>query len=158
MKQRKKLLLLFTLIFIFTLVWGMACTAERSPGPAQPTPSPPTPVAPPPDTSKAQLLAKKVNELKEVNSATVVVAEDKAWVGVDLAASLKNKLTDKLKDEITKKVKENESTIKTVYVTADADMVTRLRNIAKDIANGKPLSGFMEELDELGRRITPRAN
>lgn len=155
--KRKKIFILFALIFMFSVVMATACNPARRPAPPQPTPSPPAPIAPTKDTTKAQVLAEKISDLKNINSATVVVSGNTAWVGVDLAAKMENKMTNALKNEITTLVKKEDKDITTVYVTADADTVTRLRNIARDITNGKPLSGFINELNEIGRRITPSA-
>jgi YhcN/YlaJ family sporulation lipoprotein len=155
--KRKILFILFTVIFMFSVVVATACNPARRPGPTQPAPTPPAPVAPTEDTTKARALAEKISDLKNINSATVVVSGNKAWVGVDLAAKMENKMTNAMKNEITKLVKKEDKNITTVYVTADADTVTRLRNIAKDIAAGKPISGFINELNEIGRRITPSA-
>ena len=64
-------------------------------------------------------------------------------------------VTDQVKDRISALVKEMDQSVDTVYVTADADTVTRIRNIADDIAAGKPISGFINELNEIAGRITP---
>lgn len=155
--KRKILLTLFTVIFILSLAVATACNPVRRPGPVQPAPTPPAPVAPTQDTARAQALAKKISEMKDINAATVVLSGNKAWVGIDLVAKAEKKMTNAMKNEVTTLVKKEDKKIATVYVTADADTVTRLRNIARDIADGKPLSGFAKELNEIGRRITPSA-
>ncbi len=145
--RRKNFVLLLTVMFVFSAVIATACNPAQRPAPTTPAK----------DTTRAQALAEKISDLKNVNSATVVVSGDTAWVGVDLAAKLENKMTNAMKNEITNLVKKEDTKITTVYVTADADTVTRLRNIAKDITAGKPISGFINELNEIGRRITPSA-
>lgn len=141
-------------IFILTL---SACAPQQRPAPTQPAPTP----APGPavdngrNNEMAEMLADKINRMEEINSATVVLSDKRAWVGVDLKANTSDKLTDEVKNKITDTVKNTDRSIDTVYVTADADTVTRLRNIARDTANGKPISGFLDQLDEIGKRITP---
>lgn len=144
------------LLVFMTLLIGIfilpACTAQRRP---DTTPAP-NEVTPAPDSAmqrRADNLAVKISQMEMVNSATVVIAGTRAWVGVDLKAD--TTMTNNLKNEIAMMVKEEEPTINTVYVTADADTVTRLRNISRDIAAGRPVSGFIDELEEIGRRITP---
>jgi YhcN/YlaJ family sporulation lipoprotein len=66
-------------------------------------------------------------------------------------------MTNAIKNEVTNTVKKEDSKIKTVYVTADADSVTRIKKFAADIAKGRPVSGFINELNEIGRRVTPSA-
>ncbi|MGI6145066.1 MAG: YhcN/YlaJ family sporulation lipoprotein [Peptococcia bacterium] len=156
MNKKRILLILFILMFMFSVVLVSACSPAQRPGPTEETPSP-TPSTPvvPQDTKKAEDLAEKISEMKDVNSATVVISENQAWVGVDLASGLEDEMTDEMKNEITSLVKKEDKEIDTVYVTADADAVTRIKNIARDVADGKPISGFIDELNEIGRRITP---
>ena len=60
-----------------------------------------------------------------------------------------------LKEEISQVVKKTDTEIDTVYVMEDADTFTRMKEIGEDIANGKPISGFAEELENLFVRVTP---
>jgi len=52
-------------------------------------------------------------------------------------------------------VKKTDTEIETVYVMEDADTFTRMKEIGEDIANGKPVSGFAEELENMFVRVTP---
>lgn len=144
-------------IFLFAVLSFTACSPQKRPAPTPdqqvPAPGPDTTPQATEDNKKADMLASKISDMSEVNSATVVLADRNAWVGVDLKAQ--TNLTDTVKDNIIDRVKKEDKDIKTVYVTADADTVTRLRNIARDIAGGRPLSGFMDELNEIGNRIMP---
>jgi len=153
--NKRMLVVIFIVILIISIVSLSACRAQRRPGPVEPSPAP---MQPQESTAKAERLAQKIASLKEINSATVVLADTKAWVGVDLAANIGGRLTNEMKNEITNMVKAEDKSITTVYVTADADTVTRLRNIARDVAAGKPVTGFIDQLNEIGRRITPSAN
>lgn len=157
--KRKVILIFFTAMLMLCVGVATACNLAKRPGPVQPAPTPSAPKTTPTtdDGATAKALARKISEMKNVNSATVVLSGNSAWVGVDLAANLENKMTNNMKNEITEIVKKEDKKINTVYVTADADTVTRLRNIAGDIASGKPVSGFINELNEIGRRITPSA-
>jgi len=159
MKYNSRVLVILIIVtLMFSVVMVTACSPEQRPGPMEddksPSPAPSTPSNSQED-EKAEELAKKINELEDVNSATVVITENQAWVGVDLKADVEDEMTDEMKDEITSLIKKEDNKIDTVYVTADADTVTRIRNIARDVASGKPISGFIDELNELGRRITP---
>lgn len=160
MNRKKVAFIIAALVMTAFLIFSSAaCSKLRRPGPVTPAPSP---VQPAPDrtgeeVAKARTIADKISAMKEINAATVVLADNKAWVGVDLKAGVADKLTNAVKNEITRVVKAEDKSVETVYVTADADTVTRLKNIARDIAAGKPVSGFMDELNEIGRRITPSA-
>ena len=105
---------------------------------------------------KAKSIAKMITDKKkEVNSATVVLSDSTAYVGIDLSAKEGKDKAQMVKNDIGKMVKEQDKSVKTVYVTEDADTVTRLKNIARDIETGKPISGFVDELRNAFSRITP---
>jgi YhcN/YlaJ family sporulation lipoprotein len=169
MKQKRKQLgvSLSVILMLSVLLWAASCSPARRPGPVEPGPTPtPSPTQPSPGgrttpdlpnekTSRAQELARAISDLENIHSATVVLYSNSAWVGVDLAAGSENKLTNEMKNRITSLVKREEKGIDRVYVVADADSVSRLKEIAREVERGKPITGFLEELNEIGRRITP---
>lgn len=106
-------------------------------------------------SDRAEDIARKVANLNDVNSATVVISGDTALVGVDMKNNLEGKITDDLKRKVEKVVKDTDDKIDNVSVTADPDLYKRLDNMARDIRNGKPISGFSKEIQEMLRRITP---
>lgn len=157
MKKRGLYTVLVLLLLVFFLT--VSCSPANRPGPV----TPPAPNNPAPgqqqtnmtnqDSARADRIAERIAQMNDINSATVVLAENSAWVGVDFKANVT--LTEDIKNEISRTVKSQDESINTVYVTADADTVTRLRNMARDIAGGKPVSGFINELREIGNRIAP---
>lgn len=164
--NKRTIAVILILMLLVTIVAIAGCGAQRRPGPVEPAPAPDTDrardgmrndeVRNNEDVVLAQRLADRISDMEAVNSASVVVTADRAWVGVDLRANTRGEITDEIKKEITNLVKrETDNRIATVYVTADADTVTRIRNIARDITDGKPISGFINELNEIGRRVTP---
>jgi YhcN/YlaJ family sporulation lipoprotein len=140
-----------------------ACSVQRRPEATNPPLSSATPTTPSdasnpagsPQVTGAQDLEEKITQLNEVDQARVVLMDQKAWVGVRLKDRVNGNLTDTVKTEIADLVKKEDSSIQTVYVTADANIVDRLETIRNDLAGGKPISGFSDELTEFGRRITP---
>ncbi|WP_053955893.1 YhcN/YlaJ family sporulation lipoprotein [Inediibacterium massiliense] len=98
-----------------------------------------------------------INKITGVSNATVLINNNTAYVGVDLAANIESAKTNAKKDEIIKKVKDMEPAINTVYVSTDVDVVGRFRNYARDVRNGKPISGFIDEIEEMFRRPVPRS-
>ncbi len=149
------------LILIFVLLFGLAvfsaCNVQQRPETVQPEPNQPAPQdeGMAEDNREAEMLAEKIEDLDEINSATVVLSNNTAWVGVDMKADTEDEVTENIKEEVSSIVKAEKDDITNVHVTADADTVTRLENIARDIADGKPVSGFVKELEEIGRRVTP---
>ncbi len=102
-------------------------------------------------------IIREVENIKDVRRATVVITERTALVGIDLTSGTKGKLNNQIKREVEDAVKRADRDITRVSVTADPDIFTRIENIAKDIAKGRPLSGFGTEIEEIMRRITPGA-
>lgn len=154
----KRMLVGLMLALFFSTCLSAGCTPAQKPAPS------PTKTAPAPtdetkvtttDKQKAERIAREATQVDGVRKAVVVVSDKTAYIGLDL----KNKegaAAQKVKDEVARRVKAAEPTLKTVNVTADPDLVTRLRKIADQINKGKPVSGFSRELTEIGRKIEPK--
>lgn len=168
MQRNKILIMLLIITFFLGLSLGTACTPQQKPIPEDNNnpgmgdtemqkrngllPEENSNM----DNTEAQKLAETIpTKVANINSATVVFAKEMAYVGIDLYANLSGTEAENVKKEVAKIVKEENPDIKTVYVTEDADTFTRLQKIAKDIENGKPLSGFLEELQNMFQRVTP---
>ena len=106
-------------------------------------------------SNRAENISRKVADLNDINSCTTVITGNTALVGIDMKNNVEGKVTDDIKRKVEKTVKDADNNITTVSVTADADLYKRLSNMARDIRNGKPVSGFADEIQEILRRITP---
>jgi YhcN/YlaJ family sporulation lipoprotein len=107
------------------------------------------------DVRRARLIADRVEDIDGIRAATVIVSGTTAYVGVDLSANAEGKLTNELKNTVVKTAKKTDKTLSRVYVSADVDTVARLRNYARDIERGRPMSGFVNEINEMFRRPAP---
>ena len=87
--------------------------------------------------------------------ARTVISEKMAYVSVAIDETADTAESATLKEEISQVVKKTDAEIETVYVMEDADTFTRMKEIGEDIANGKPVSGFVEELENMFVRVTP---
>lgn len=101
--------------------------------------------------------ATKVADLKEVDTANVIVTENNAYVAVKLAPSSRNKMTTKIEKKISNRVKSVDRDIDNVYVSENPDFYDRMNEYASDIRNGKPISGFFNQFAETIRRVFPKA-
>jgi YhcN/YlaJ family sporulation lipoprotein len=170
--HRQPILTLFCLGMMALMFAGMAaCNTSRRPGTPGATPTPSVTPAPADadsnatniapgvgsESARAQAIAVKINQLSDIDRAQVVLMDQNAWVGIRLKGQVEGDLTDEKKTEVGNLVKREDSSVKTVYVTSNADMVERLESIGTEIASGKPVSGFAAELEEMGRRLTPSA-
>lgn len=167
--MKKYLRILSVIILVVGIMFSVSCSPARRPGPVEPSPTPtPSPTQPSPtpgpqntptdlnsESLRAQALARQISKLQAVDAATVVLADNNAWVGINLAPNGENQLTDSLQEEITAIVKRSDRDIDRVYVTSDVKMVSRLKSIARDIAGGKPVTGFKQDLNEMRKTILP---
>ena len=96
-----------------------------------------------------------VKDVTQVKDARTVISEKMAYVSVSIDETADSDQSAALKDQISEVVKKTDTEIETVYVMEDADTFTRMKEIGEDIANGKPVSGFAEELENMFVRVTP---
>jgi len=104
----------------------------------------------------AQAVADAAAKQKEVQSAACIITGNTAMVGLQFNDQYKGRLTDSIKKQVEKKVKDADNRISRVVVTADPDLVSRIEEIFKEIGNGRPISGFTKELNEMINRINPK--
>lgn len=173
--MRRLLAILLSLTLCATLTVG--CKAAKKPAPAPtPTPAPKTapkvvpktttpakkPVTQPMPTTSAELhklatkLAGEAAKVPGVKKATVVLSGTMAYVGLDLKANVEGSKTNTIKKDVADKVKKADKRLTNVYVSSDADTVTRIKKVAEGIGKGRPISAFSREMAELGRRIVPK--
>lgn len=105
---------------------------------------------------RAEKIADAVtHEIPQVKDSRVVISEHMAYVSVEIDKTADSSESMQLKDEISRVAKTADPAIDTVYVMEDADTFTRMKEIGQDIADGKPVSGFLEELENMFVRVTP---
>ncbi len=135
------------------------CYPFRKPAPpaAPQEVTPPAPV-PVPDTAGPadnQDYETAIEQISGVKGATVVRVESTILVGIDLPPDTAAAKTASIKAEAIQKVRTVNPAVTKVAVTADPDLVTRIRNVAADIKAGKPIAGLMNEITAILQRISP---
>ena len=109
--------------------------------------------------ARAEKIADAVTkDIAQVSDTRVVISERLAYVSVAIDKTADTAESATLKDEVSKVVKNVDREIETVYVMEDADTFTRMEEIGNDIANGRPISGFAEELENMFVRAVPTPN
>ncbi|MBZ2173725.1 YhcN/YlaJ family sporulation lipoprotein [Schnuerera sp. xch1] len=106
-------------------------------------------------SERADEIAEEISDLNNINNASVLINNDTAIVGVDMENDAEGEVTTDLKQQIERIVKNEDDDIDNVNITADPDLFTRISNMAEDIGNGRPVSGFADQFQEILRRITP---
>ena len=146
-----------------------ACTTANEPPANQSAPKPNQSV---PHTQRVQQTAPKktynqdsqsiadrlvalARKIPRVNGATAVVAGKYAVVGIDVNAHLDRSEVGVIKYSVAEALKQDPKGANAV-VTADPDIVQRLREMATDIRRGRPVSGVAEELADIVGRIMPQ--
>lgn len=105
--------------------------------------------------AKAQRLVQLATRVKNVNDATAVVLGNYAIVGIDVKATLDRPEVGVIKYSVAEALKEDPQGANAI-VTADPDIVQRLREMAADIRSGRPIAGILEELADIVGRIIPQ--
>ncbi len=153
--KRFKLILSVCVILLLglsLLTSGCGTTAKK---PVQPTtPKVTTPATPAYPTATAKKAASEASNISGVNKATAVVASKRIYIGLDLKADLGSQTSADVEKKVADQVKKMNPGY-TVVVTSDIDTVTRLKNVANGIAQGKPLTSFKNELQQIDTRLTP---
>jgi YhcN/YlaJ family sporulation lipoprotein len=104
------------------------------------------------DISRLEQLAE---DIPGVQHANCVRFGNTAIVGIDVAAGLDRSRVGTLKYAVAEALRNDPIGVNAV-VTADLDIVRRLQEIGADIAAGRPVTGFAEELADIVGRIMPQ--
>lgn len=86
----------------------------------------------------------------------MLVTQKNAYVAAVLDGG-QNQLSREIEDQIAFKVKETEPSIQNVYVSTNPNFVERINAYVVDVQQGRPITGFLEEFNELVQRIFPNA-
>ncbi|MGE7761704.1 YhcN/YlaJ family sporulation lipoprotein [Peribacillus sp. NPDC097895] len=100
-------------------------------------------------------ISNRVEALKDVKSARVIVTDHHAYVGAVLNDGADKDVSDDLKERVADAVRGADPSVDNVYVSTNPDFVQRMDGYVNDIQNGKPVAGFVDEFRELVTRIFP---
>ncbi|MDI3327421.1 MAG: YhcN/YlaJ family sporulation lipoprotein [Alicyclobacillaceae bacterium] len=130
--------------------------ADRAPAPPpQRAPQQAGPFAAPADPDQImRQMNDAVRRIPGVEGSTVVLAGRTALVGVDLSHTVTGSKIDSIKHSV-KEAAERTGGGYRVVVTADVDLVARLRAVAAGIRQGRPVSSFSDEIADILSRILP---
>ncbi|WMM90811.1 YhcN/YlaJ family sporulation lipoprotein [Heyndrickxia coagulans] len=107
----------------------------------------------------ANRIARSIENLKEVAQAFVIATNDNAYVAVLLERNQNNdKLDKKLKNKISKVVKQTDPSINDVYISENPDFFDQMSDYVNDIRNGRPISGFFNQFNDIIQRVFPNGS
>lgn len=115
-------------------------------------------------TSQADGIRRAVEQMTGVNSASVVVSGNTAYVALNTNATANGQNitygnvngTTAIKQACAQRVRSANPQIRTVYVSTDANFAARLRAVENGVRAGSPVSSFFNELGDLVRGMTPQ--
>lgn len=116
--------------------------------------------APDPNPSRnpqevAQRMVQIATKMPQVEGATAVAAGGYTIVGIDVDPALDRGRVGTIKYSVAEALKEDPQGANAL-VTADTDLVQRLRELSDAARNGRPIAGIAEELGEIATRIMPQ--
>lgn len=99
----------------------------------------------------------KVEKLKEVSHASVIVVNDKAYVGVLMDKHAKGGLTEDIKKKISKEVKATDKNVKKVYTSSNPDVIERMGEYGDRLQGSQPVQGISGEFTQAMQKFFPNA-
>lgn len=104
----------------------------------------------------ADQAARQVASIPGVRNANVLVTRNNAYVAAVLDDRT-GQLTREVEDQIAAKVRTASPEIQNVYVSTNPEFVDRINAYIGDLEQGRPVSGFVEQFNEMIQRIFPNA-
>lgn len=98
-------------------------------------------------------VADKITELEEVESASVLVTDNNAYVAVELSEGVDE--TEELKTKISDAAKAENADFNNVYVSANPDFSKQFRDYGDRIRADEPVEGFFDEFTDTVERVFP---
>lgn len=153
----KKIILITMVLMLGTSLLMGGCNTAKKPYTPNPQSSKKTNITTPTNnaTQVANRCAAEANKVSGVKKATAFVAGKTVYIGLDLNANLEKNKSKQVENAVLNRLKKLEPGY-TILVTSDIDIVTRIKKVAQGIAQGKPISSFSQEIQDIGTRINPK--
>jgi YhcN/YlaJ family sporulation lipoprotein len=105
----------------------------------------------------ADNIADDVARLDRIDASTVMLMGRTAYVAVMFDKDYNGGMTNKIKDQVSKRVRQTDPSVDRVFVSANPDFVSQMGDYAQDIRNGRPVAGLMDTFMEMVERTFPAA-
>jgi spore cortex protein len=105
----------------------------------------------------ADYAAQKITAMPQVDRATIIVADNNAYVAVKLKDSNQNGLSEELEHKIFRKVKSSDDQIDNVYISTNQAFYKRMNTYVRDRRNGNRNDNFQQDFSNTIRRVFPDA-
>jgi YhcN/YlaJ family sporulation lipoprotein len=104
----------------------------------------------------ANQAAEKISQLNGVRQANVLVTRRNAYVAAAVNDN-EGQLSREMEDQIAQQIRSVDPSIQNVYVSTNPEFVDRTNRYVTDVGQGRPVTGFFEEFNEMVQRIIPNA-
>ncbi|MET0959259.1 MAG: YhcN/YlaJ family sporulation lipoprotein [Psychrobacillus psychrotolerans] len=101
----------------------------------------------------ADEVADKITGLEEVESASVLVTDNNAYVAVELKEGVDE--SEDLKTKISDAAKAENGDFNNVYVSANPDFTKQFKDYGDRIRADEPIEGFFDEFTDTVERVFP---
>jgi len=101
----------------------------------------------------AQRVAEQINGVDE---AWVAVVDGTAYVGIELGEGVDGERAERIERAVVEQIVSRVDKIDQAMASRDPAIVGRIREISRDLADGRPASVYREELERLGRNMQAR--
>ncbi|MGX1982606.1 YhcN/YlaJ family sporulation lipoprotein [Thermolongibacillus altinsuensis] len=102
----------------------------------------------------AKHLAALASSVPNVNDATALVVGKYAIVGIDVNSKIDQSRVGTIKYSVSESLQKDPYGANAIII-ADPDLNVRLKQISKQVTDGKPIQGFMDELAAIVGRVMP---
>ncbi len=106
-------------------------------------------------STRANKIAKRVTNLKEVASASVIINGKTAVVGIESKdRNMDGNISSDMRKRVEAAVKSVDKDIDKVSISMDPDIYSRLKTMSTNMERGNAASNFSVEIKDIMRRIT----
>jgi YhcN/YlaJ family sporulation lipoprotein len=171
LKTAKPMLLMFItlLIGICLITGGCSSKANKSPNPTSSTKTPetantiPNTQTTPVVTSTEQITPKEVanqavteaDKVLGVKGATAFVSGQNVYIGLNLQANIDKQKSAAIGKSVVEVVKSMEPGY-TIMATSDLNTVAAIKTVSQGVSQGKSLSSFNKEIDNISVILSPK--
>jgi len=102
----------------------------------------------------ARRIAEIANRVPNVHDAAAIVVGKYAIVGIDVGANVDASRVGTIKYSVAEALQKDPYGANAIII-ADPDLYTRVRNIGRQIDEGRPVQAFMNEIADIVGRVMP---
>jgi spore cortex protein len=100
-------------------------------------------------------LEEQAESLKDIQSATVITVQPKAYVAVVLEDGNTTSVPDEVYNKISRQIKASDEAISEVFVSSNADFVVDMTDYREQLQSRRPITGLADDFNTMIERVFP---